>query len=251
MSRQDTSPGPGGGLDHALMMTRYGTLRSAAGATLFSWINLTLLLTFGWPALVVFFDAPSVAIENTPLDWFVLRLGFVVTGALLTVVLWMLSPAPVAVATLRSVAGIARRGMIWTQAVLILTGISVLLSVLLLLADPDPALKVISFGLLEAIAVQTLLSGYMKSAFDVLVPGRQSFLSVLGLFAAFFALRSFALAVVATGGGENEVLALLAGGVLGAVYGAVSLLLRDRSGSLLPGILLHWAALYLIAPYLD
>ena len=46
-------------------------------------------------------------------------------------------------------------------------------------------------------------------------------------------------------------LALAAGSAFGVILGAVTLLFRDRSGSLLPGILLHWTVFYLLSPYLD
>ena len=251
MSNQDAPARSGTNLEQTLMIARYGSPRSAAGSTLFSWLNLTLLLAFGWPALGVFFDAPTVSIENTPADWFALRLGVAVAGGGLTLLLWKLSPVTVHVATPQAVVEIFRKGIFWTQAVLFLAGVSLLLSVLLLEADPGPASKVVIFGLVEAIAIQALLSGYMKSALDVLFPNRQSFLYTLGLFAAFFGLRSFAFAVTAAGGGENTILALLAGGLLGVVFGAVSLLLRDRSGSLLPGILVHWIVFHLVVPYLE
>ncbi|CAN5207431.1 hypothetical protein BH23CHL1_BH23CHL1_26140 [soil metagenome] len=250
VSNQDAPTRTSTNLEQTLMVARYGSPRSAVGSTLFSWLNLSLLLAFGWPALVVFFDAPTVSIENTPADWFALRLGVAVVGGGLTLLLWKLSPVTVYVATSRAVVGIFRKGMFWTQAVLFLAGVSLLLSALLLEADPGPAGKVVVFGLVEAIAIQVLLSGYMKGALDVLFPSRQSFLYVLGLFAAFFSLRSFAFAVTASGGGENTILALLAGGLLGIVFGSVSLMLRDRSGSLLPGILVHWVVLHLVVPYL-
>lgn len=251
MSKQDAPTRAGTNLEHTLMIARYGSQRSAAGSTLFSWLNLTVLLAFGWPALVVFFDAPAVSIENTPLDWFALRLGVAVVGGGLTLLLWKLSPVTAQVATPQAVGDIFRKGIFWTQAVLFLAGVSLLLSALLLEADAGPATKVVIFGLAEAIAIQALLSGYMKSALDVLFTSWQSFIYGLGLFAAFFGLRSFAFAVTAAGGGENTILALLAGGLLGAVLGVVSLLLRDRSGSLLPGVLLHWMVFYLVAPYLE
>lgn len=250
MSNQDAPTRSSANLEQTLMIARYGSSRSAAGSTLFSWLNLSLLLAFGWPALVVFFDAPAVSIENTPDDWFALRLGVAAAGAGLTLLLWKLSPVTVHVATRRAIMGIFRKGIFWTQAVLFLAGVSLLLSALLLETDPGPASKVVSFGLVEAIAIQALLSGYMKSALDVLFPIRQSFLYVLGLFAAFFGLRSFAFAVTAANGGENTILALLAGGLLGVAFGVVSLFLRDRSNSLLPGILMHWIVFHLVVPYL-
>lgn len=251
VSNRNASPRTNANLEQTLMVARYGSPRSAAGSTLFSWVNLSLLIAFGWPALVVFAGAPVVSVENAPTDWFVVRLGIVALGAGVTLLLWKLSPVTVRVATPGAAAGIFRKGMFWTQAVLFLAGVSLLISALLFQADTGPASRVIVFGLVEAIAIQALLSGYMKSALDVLFTSRQSFLYTLGLFAAFFGLRSFAFAVTAAGGGENTLLALLAGALLGAVFGAVSLLLRDRSGSLLPGVLLHWIVFHLIAPYLS
>ncbi len=251
MSQQVTPPRSGTSLDQRLMIAHYGTLRSAIGSTLFNWLNLSLLLAFGWPALVFVFDAPSGSVEHTPTDWFLMRLGVVLVGAGVTFLLWRLSPAPMRVASPQAVVELFGKGMFWTQVTLFLAGVSLFLAVLLLMADSGPATKLVVYGLVETVAVQALLSGYMKSALEVLFEPRQALLYVLGLFAAFFGLRSFAFAVTAAGGGENTVLALLAGGLLGVVAGAVSLCLRDRSGSLLPVILLHWTLFYLVAPYLD
>ena len=233
------------------LIAYYGSFRSAVGSILFLWLNVSLLLAFSWPVLVIIFEAPSVAVEDTPIDWFVLRLGIALFGLVVTLFLWHLSPVPMRVATLQAVADVFKRGVLWTQVLLILAGVSLVLAAMLIASDAGPATKLVIFGLVEAVAIQALFGGYVKSAFDVLFKSWQAFLSVVGLFALFFGLRSMAFAMTAIDGDENYMLALAAGSAFGVILGAVTLLFRDRSGSLLPGILLHWTVFYLLSPYLD
>lgn len=237
--------------DRRELVAHYGSVRSTVGSILFLWMNLSILLAFGWPVLVIFFDAPAFAIEDTPADWFVLRFGIALVGALLTVFFWKQSPVSMQVASRNAVVGIFGRGVVWTQMLLILIGVSLMLAVLLLTSDAGPAAKLICFGLVEAFAIQALFCGFVKSAFDALFNRWQAFLAVVGLFAVFFGLRSLSFSIAAIEANQNEMLALMAGAVSGAVLGAGSLLFRNRSGSLLPALLLHWTIFYLLAPYLD
>jgi len=238
-------------VDPRVVVARYGNQRAAVGSTLFAWLNLTLMLTFGWPALVVLFDLPSMSIERMPMDWFLVRFGILLAAAVLTVFFWRSSPVPTWVLSREAAVGVFQRGVLWTQGTLVLLGVCLVLAVMLLLANQGQAARLLAFGIVDAFAVQALMSGYMKTAFDILLDRRQSFLLVLGLFTAFFGLQSMALAVAAVDSDQSALLALIAGATLGAVLGSVSLLLRDRSSSLLPGYLLHLFALHLVIPFFD
>jgi hypothetical protein len=237
--------------DAKLIIARHGSHRAAVGATLFIWVNLSLLLAFGWAVLVIALDAPPVGVEVLPADWFAARLAIAVVGAGLTVLFWRSSQVPTAPMSREAITGIFQRGVLWTQGMLFLIGVSAVLGVLLLSANPAQAARLLSFGVVEVFAIQALFSGFVKTAFDILLDRKLAFLIVTGLFAAFFGLQSMAISITAADAGQNYLLALVAGGVLGAVVGAVSLALRDRSGSILPSILFHLLLFYLLIPFVD
>lgn len=251
MSAQDLYTRDRADVQSRLMIARYGSHRSAVGSTLFIWVNLGLFLAFGWAALVIAFDAPAVGVEVLPADWFAARLVIALIGAGLTVIFWRSSQAPTHAMSREAISGIFARGVLWTQGMLFLLGVSVVLGVLLLLANPGQAARLLSFGVVEVFAIQALFSGYMKTAFNLLLDRKRAFVVVTGLFAVFFGLQSMAIAVTAVDAGQNYLLALVAGGVLGMLVGAVSLVLRDRSGSILPAILVHLLLFYQVIAFLE
>lgn len=234
-----------------LIVARYGSQRVAIATTMFVWVNLSLLLAFGWAALVVSFDAPAVGAELLPADWYVVRLAIVVVAAGLTFQFWRSSLVPMTSATITAARNTYRKSMLWTQGMLFLTGISVALAVLLLTINPGQAGKLLLFGILEVFVVQALFNGYVKTMLEAMLDRSRSLMIVVGLFAAFFGLQSFAIAVTAVDTGQNYWLALLAGAFLGAMVGTVTTLLRDRSGSILPGFLVQLLVFSLLIPFLQ
>jgi hypothetical protein len=87
----------------------------------------------------------------------------------------------------------------------------------------------------------------LAGVFELLLDPFPAALATLGLFALTYAIRvSLDAGTDENIGGDVVVVAAVAGAVLGAIIGAVALFLRARSGSLLPGILAHWLALYII-----
>jgi hypothetical protein len=234
-----------------LIIARYGSERGAIWSTLFIWVNLSLLLAFGWAAMVVAFDAPAVGVETLPADWFVLRWLIVTAAAGLTILFWRTSQVPTYSMSREAVEAIFQRGILWTQGTIFLMGVTFVLAALLLLANPQQAAQLLSYGVVEVFAIQALFTGYVKTAFDILLDRARGFWIVTGLFAAFFGLQSMAIAITAVDAGQNYLLALIAGAFLGGAVGSVSLMLRDRSGSILPGILFQLLLFYLFIPFVE
>lgn len=251
MSISDATTPGGRGSEADALIERYGSHGSAVTQTLVTWLNLSLLLALGWPAMVVVFGAPYRGVEHLPLGWFLVRLGIAAIVAGLTVVLWRLGPVSTRSGTLAAMAGIVERGRLWRQLTLTLLGVSITLVVLLILAEPARATRLVLYGVVESFAIQALLCGFMKRAFDVLLTPRRSNLLVTGLFAAFFGAQNLALASASPNIDENLVLVLLAAIMLGAVIGALSLLLRNRTGTILPGFLLHLLFLHLLILFFE
>lgn len=251
MSRDETQAARDHGAAERLILARYGTQRVAIGATLFFWVNLSLLLAFGWAALVVAFDAPTVDASRLPTDWFILRMVIVLVSAALTAQFWRSSTVPTTSATVAAALNTYRINMLWSQGMLFLTGTSLVLAVLLFLTNPGQATKLLLFGIIEVLTIQVLFNGYVKTMLEIMLDRTRSLLIVVGLFAAFFGLQSFAIAVTSVNAGQNYALALLAGAFLGAVVGLSTALLRERSASIWPGFLVHLLVFSLVIPFLE
>jgi len=244
--------GGGGRKGREAAIRRYETLRSFVLRTLYTWLTLTILLTFSWPMLVVFAGAPGVSPANTPDDWFQIRLLITALVAAVVVWLWRLSPIPTDVAQPRRALDLLRRGKVWPQVIVFLGGLVLILSIVLLAEDPDKRFKVISLGLAEALAVQMLLSGFMHGFFELVIDEAWASFATLGLFALTFAIRAGLASATRSDLGEQLfIVALAAGAVLGAIVGGVSLLLCRRSGSLLPGILAQWLVLAILPAFFE
>ncbi|RIK46593.1 MAG: hypothetical protein DCC58_02645 [Chloroflexi bacterium] len=231
-------------------LARHGSVRSFVLRTLYSWFTLTILFTFTWPLLVVYFDAPAVSIDETPLDWFQVRFLLLLLTAIAAGWLWWVSPAPVEVANPERFTALFRRGKAWPQAIVFLVGLSLLLALLLVLENPAGGGKVVAFGLVEAALIQVLLAGYMQSFFELVLDDARSYLASLGLFALTFAIRGGLASTTQDDLGQDLfVVALLAGAVVGLVAGGLSLFLRARSGSIVPAVFVYWL-LFSILPAL-
>ena len=238
------------GLDAAI--ERHGSLRAFILRTLYSWLTLTILFTFTWPLLVVYADAPSVIAEDTPGGWFQIRLLFALLTCIAAAWLWWVSPAPVDAGRPERALALLKRGKIWPQVIVFLAGLALLLSAVLILGDPAKGLKVASFGLVEALAVQILLTGYMFGMFAMVLEDSRAYLATLGLFALTFAIRGgLASSTQDDLGQDLFIVAVAAGAVVGLAVGGVSLLLRARSDSLLPGVLLYWLLFYILLAFFE
>ena len=232
----------------AELIARYDSGRNAILRTLYAWFNLTLLLSFTWPALVVFFEAPLSSVPNTPTDWYLLRLAAPAAVLLIGARLWWTSGAPVYVASPSRLAGLRELGPLWTQLQVFLLLLSLALTVVLIVSDPPSALKATLFGLVEAAAVQVMISGYVKTTLESLgALASRAFWTCAVLFGVVFALRGGLAAAIQPDSITSVVIAAGAAGfVAGLALGIVFLYLRDRTASLLPAIFLNWLVVALI-----
>jgi hypothetical protein len=229
------------------IVARYGSVRSFTLRLLYSWLTLTMLWTFAWPLLVLLTSAPGVTREETPTGWFQLRLLAPLLTAAAAGWIWHLSPVPTATADRGRMLALVRAGRVWPQVLLFLVGLPLVLSGFLLAEDAGGALKLISLTLAEAIVIQIILSGYLHGAFDLLLPDSRPELPVIGLYALTFALRNTLAASAEETLPQGELLLAASGGIVaGALVGVVSVWLRARSGSLLPGILALWLLFLLL-----
>lgn len=233
------------GLDVAI--ARHGSVRGFTLRTLYTWFTLTILLTFTWPLLVVYAGAPTGPVEDLPGDWFQARLLLMALTAGASAWLWRISPAPTDVARIDRAIAVFRRGRVWPQVIVFLSGLVLVLSAVLVAADPAKGLKVVVFGLAEALAIQTLLAGYMHSVFEMTLKDARAYPATLGLFALTFAIRGgLASSTHEDLGQELFIVAVAAGSVIGLAAGGFSLLLRARSGTLAPGVLAYWLVFYIL-----
>lgn len=226
---------------------RYETTRSFVGRMLYTWLTLTMLYTFTWPLLVLLTSAPGVAPQDTPSDWFQLRFMAPALTAAAAAWLWHLSPVPTNTASRERMAALFREGRVWPQVMVFLVGTGLVVSALLLFEDSAGAVKLVALSLAEAIAIQVILAGYLHGAFDLLLEGRRPSLPVVLLFALTFGIRGGLAAGAEETLPEGElVLAISSGIVVGALIGLVSVWLRGRSRSILPGILALWLVFLLL-----
>lgn len=234
-------------------MLHYGSERWALLRTMYTWLNLTILLTFGWPALVSFFNAPAGTPDETPSNWFLLRLLIPIVTGVLVARFWRSSHVPADVARPEAALRLFTAGRIWPQVVLFLTGVLVALAVYMFVVDPAAGLKVLVLGLAEVLVIQILIAGFVKGIYEVLdADPVRTFLICTGLFALTFAARSGIAAAQQTNPGEVSIMAAtLAGLVAGGLVGAVTLFLRDRSGSLYPGVVAQLLIVAVIPAFFD
>ena len=227
--------------------TRYGSERSFALRLLYSWLTLTILYLFTWPLLVIYADAPAVNPDDTPVDWFQPRVLAPALTALAAWWLWRLSPVPNVTLSVERALAPFRTGRLWPQLMFFLVGTTVVISIFLLMADPAGALKLVLLTLAEAAVIQIVISGYVHGAFEMLLGDRRADVIAVGTYGATFGLRGLLAAASGTETGSGEmIVALLAGVVVGVIIGAIATLLRNRTGSLLPGFLALWLTFLLL-----
>lgn len=248
LEAQERAPRPKG---YDALTARYGSVRSFTGRLLYSWLTLTMLFLFPWPLAVLLAGATGQSSWETPLDWFQVR--FIPPALVAVIVAWLWSVSPVPTDTMQRARLLApfRTGRLWPQVMVFFLGMIVLTSVLMMLENTGGALKLTLLTCAEAAVITVLISGYMHSAFDVLLEDFRSGAPVVMLYALTFGIRgALATATEEVLGQDQLFVALSAGIVGGALIGAAAVFLRNRSGSLLPGFLALWL-LFLLLPIAD
>jgi len=245
-----TSPVPAAELEraHDGLILRYDSDRNAILRTLYGWLNLTMLLSFVWPALVVFFEAPLASVANTPRDWFILRISAPIVVLVVSARLWRASGVPGHVAKLARITELRALGPVWIQVLSFIVLLSLALSAVLIVDDLPSALKVVCFGLAEAAAIQVMVPGYVKTSLETLggAPSRVFWICVI-LFGITFALRGGLAAAIQTDSVASVVAGASLGGLgAGLLLGIAFVYLRDRTASLLPGFMLQMLVVTLI-----
>lgn len=227
------------------ILARYGSERSFVLRTLYTWLTLTILYLGIWPMLVIYAGAPAVSPEDTPLDWYQLRLLAPLLTAFAAGWLWWVSPVPTDTADRADVIGLLQRGRLWTQVLAFLAGMIVVIALFLLIEDASGGLRLLLVTLAESTVIGVIISGYLHGALEMLLRARQAALAASALYAVTFAMRSL-LAVTVQDTGGDLLVALGAGLLAGLLIGLTMAGLRAGSGSILPGILALWLLFLLL-----
>lgn len=233
------------------LVERYGSEPDVLKRALFVWAEFTLLIAAGWPIMVLFFQAPTQAVQNLPAGWFLLRFGLGVVAAFGVLIIWYGSDVPMIGVRLRDLVTTLRDWR-WLQATLFFAGLDFALGGVLIANDALDAIKLMSYGLLEAIAMQALILGFLYSTFETLgFPMRRGRVLCTFLMTATIAMQSVFLAAVqddVTGGSLLN--ALLFGILAGVLIGWVWAWTRSRTGAIFIGVLSQWLVFSILPVYL-
>lgn len=227
------------------VVARFGSERSFVLRTLYTWLTLTFLYLGVWPMLVIYAGAPGANPEDTPLDWYQLRLLAPLLTAAAAGWLWHVSPVPTTTAARERVVELARTGRVWPQVLLFLSGTIVVVTLFMLGESASGGVRLLLLTLVEAAVIGIVVSGYLHGALDMLLRPGQAALAASGLYALTFAMRAM-LAVASQESGGDVLVALAAGLLAGALIGLAAAGLRAASGSIVPGILALWLLFLLL-----
>ncbi len=209
------------------------------------WFNLTMLQQALWPLAILLFSAPQVALAATPWNWFALRIAGPIAAAVVAALycsqFWSSRLRMPGRASDDAQSEIPRSA-IATQARYVLLGLPVAVGAMRLATEPvDEASKIILFGLANVAAFHLINFGVVPLAYEDRRQGLQAGVLLFGLsWGLHDALR------VALGDESGVLLAFAAGGFLGIVVGALSLLLRRWPGGALTAASAHFLVIYLI-----
>lgn len=226
-----------------------GTLgeRLVSFKRLYRWLNLTLLQHGLWPLLVLLAAAPTVAVRDTPMPWYLIRLGAPAVAAALA--LAYLGERPVGTAV-RSDVGAAfessrTRSAVVAQARLALFALTIMLALARLAVGPvEPAAKLLLFGAADVAAFQLINFGVVARSYPTAAQGDAA--AVL-LFGVSWGLRDAMLAAMAAHG--SLALGAVSGFVVGLAVGLLSRWLRERLGGFWPAAAAQMLLIYLIAGF--
>lgn len=233
------------------LVERYGSEPDVLKRVLVVWVEFTLLITAGWPLVVLLFQAPTFSVQNLPFGWFLLRLGLAAVAAAGVLLIWYSSDIPIAGIRLQDLI-ITLRDWRWLQATLFFAGLDFALGGVLIANNPADAAKLLTYGLLEAIAMQALILGLLYSTFETLgFPMRRSRILCTFLMTATIAMQSVFLTAVqddVTGGSLLN--ALLFGILAGILIGWLWAWTRSRTGAIFIGVLSQWLLFSILPVFL-
>jgi hypothetical protein len=226
--------------------------RLAAFKRLYRWLNLTLVHQATWPLLLLLTTAPAVDPEQTPMPWYLSRVGAPAAAALLALLYLrqqpvgatLIPPARHPEGTRPASQERGRRGeALVQQARFVLLGLPMMVAAVRLIDGPaEPAAKLMLFGLADVAAYHLIHFGVVVRSY----PDRAHGLWVATfLFALSWGIHDALL----TGLGPSEAsppLALLGGFVIGLTIALLSRALRSWPGGALPAAAMHWLLIYLI-----
>lgn len=220
--------------------------RLAAFKRLYRWLNLTLVHQATWPLLLLLTSAPAGEPEQTPMPWYLARVGAPTAAALLALMYvrqrpvgTTLTPQPPSPATQER----GRSSAVVQQARFLLLGLPVMVAVVRLVDGPvEPAAKLMLFGLADVAAYHLIHFGVVVRSYPERAHG-------LWMATFLFALSWGIHDALLTGLGPSEAssaLALLSGCVLGLVIALLSRAIQRWPGGVLPAAATHWLLIYLI-----
>ena len=207
---------------------------------LYRWLNLTLVHHGVWPLAAILLAGPTVGVADVDWGWWGVRvLGPLVAAGLAALVLvqkpvvhFDAKGQPI-VAPPQPTMMVRERSPLQSQAAFMLVGLPIMLALVRLVAGPvEPAVKVIVFGLADAIAFQVIHYGVVERSFG---PGRRGPELAMFLFAASWALRDVILASL-DGGAVDYPLTIAGGLALGLAIAAISRSLRRWPGGFAPAV---------------
>lgn len=229
-----------------------GERRAASLRVLSAWFNITVLNVMAWPLIVVAFDAPLDPPAELPLGWFLVYMVPAAAVLVLTARLWRVNQLSLESLGWRPALAMYRRGGWQGQLALVLATLTLVTTVLLLVAKPLEGVQALLSGVARALAVQLLIAGYVRSMLAQFGadPSRVYWFGV-GMFTLTIAAETAIAVAARQNPGVNELmLAFSAGALLGVLLGMASMSLRGRTGSLIPALLLQLLLFSLIPQFL-
>jgi hypothetical protein len=219
--------------------------RIAAFKRVYRWLNLTLVHQAIWPLLLLLTSAPARDPEQTPMPWYLARVGAPAAAALLAFLyvrqrpVTTLTPPPPSPASQER----GRSGALVQQARFLLLGLPLMVAVVRLVDGPvEPAAKLMLFGLADVAA-------YHLIHFGVVVRSYPDWAHGMWVATLLFALSWGIHDALLTGLGPSEAsppLALVGGFVIGLAIALLSRAIRYWPGGALPAAATHWLLIYLI-----
>jgi hypothetical protein len=225
--------------------------RLATFKRLYRWLNLTLVHQAVWPLLLLLTSAPAVDPEQTPMPWYLARIGAPAAAALLALAYLRERPVGTTPTPDRGPGGIlpasqereGRSAAIRQQARFVLLGLPLMVAAVRLIEGPAvPTAKLMLFGLADVAAYHLIHFGVVVRSYRDLAQG--IWMATL-LFGVSWGIHDSLL--TALGPSEaSPALALAGGFVIGLAVALLSRAVRRWPGGALPAAATHWLVIYLI-----